>query len=453
MSWIDVGIIGLVVLCGLIGVLRGVQKSLLSLGAFFIAFILAFFLANVIAEALIGMSSTKGFVLGDGNFGGDGFSLANWLYKSMFPVGEDGVIVSNLPGEDTFLYEKFYKPVLDIIGSAKVEVDPTYGLAMYYAFMMFSAMVGVALFIIVRFLLVIVTVIIKSYIGKRKTVMTRLFGFAVGFVHGGLWALVITLIFSCMGGLPVSAFSSIEGEYEHPNAVFCQHINSGAYAIRNSMFLPSADMYGRIVNEVIITESEGPKGDKLSGHRLELFINLNNLNYDNHPWSINEATRLREFDENGAIARTGSEFKLVGFEQAYNAILEYNAAVAAAVDNLELLTDIDETMFGTYNDMIATGNTSVSALMDKLTGELRAYKQDYKTAGREDADDINWTARLKTDYDNILDTINAIKAQFAALGGSVELTLDVSALIPDCVTPVPGGAQEPVESPNEGGDE
>ncbi|MDE6402028.1 MAG: CvpA family protein, partial [Clostridiales bacterium] len=214
MSWVDISIIALVVLLGLFGVLKGFKKSLLSLGAFLIAFLLAFFLANVIAEALLGIEGVKTFVVGNGFDEKADFSLANWIYHSM---GEGNY--------SPFLLENFYKPVLEIIDKANlVGVDAAQGSAIYLAFLMFSAICGVGIFIIARFLLVIVTVIVKSYIGKKKSPLSRLSGFVIGAARGALWAFAITLVFSGFGGLAfVPAFDYVESEYEHKSAVFCQH--------------------------------------------------------------------------------------------------------------------------------------------------------------------------------------------------------------------------------------
>ena len=78
--------------------------------------------------------------------------------------------------------------------------DPVQGRAIYLAFLIFSALCGVGIFFIARFLLMIVTAIIKSYIGKKKTIGSRLLGFVVSFVQGGIIAFALTLVFSCVGG-------------------------------------------------------------------------------------------------------------------------------------------------------------------------------------------------------------------------------------------------------------
>ena len=155
MAWIDIAILAIVVLFGVFGVLRGIKKSALSLGAFLVAFVLAFFLANVIAEAMLGIDAVKGFVLGNGVFGEEGgFSLANLVYQGL---GDNRAGI----GEGSLLAEYYFNPIAEIIAQSSVNVTPEQGMAIYIAFIMFSAICGVAIFIVVRFLLMIVTAIVK----------------------------------------------------------------------------------------------------------------------------------------------------------------------------------------------------------------------------------------------------------------------------------------------------
>jgi uncharacterized membrane protein required for colicin V production len=75
------------------------------------------------------------------------------------------------------------------------------GLALYLAFMTFSTVVGIGIFLVARMLLMIVTMIIKSFIPKRKSAVNRLFGFVVGAARGAVWSLAFTLVFSVVGVL------------------------------------------------------------------------------------------------------------------------------------------------------------------------------------------------------------------------------------------------------------
>ena len=352
MSWIDIAIIALVVLFGLIGVIRGAKKSFLALGAFVVAFLLAFFLANVVAEAFIGIDSIKNFVLGNGAFESE-FSLANWIYRGL---GEN---TAGIP-EDAYLYQHFFAPIDQIIGGSTVTFDPVQGRAIYLAFLIFSALCGVGIFFIARFLLMIVTAIIKSYIGKKKTIGSRLLGFVVSFVQGGIIAFALTLVFSCVGGFAfVPGFDKIENEYEHGNAVFCNQLYGGAYAVRNHLFLPDTEMYGRMIVSVTGKgEIVDPDTEKLSGNRLELFEDINNVNYKNDPWSVDPETQKRKFDGNTADAIVADDYKSVGFDGIIQAILDYNTQAAGIIDDTTKLTDISDSDFATFCNLVITDRKS-----------------------------------------------------------------------------------------------
>ena len=402
MSWIDVAIIALVVLIGLLGVWRGVKKSALSLGAFIIAFLLAFFLANVIAEALLGIDSIKSFVLGNGFEANSQWSLAKWIYG--------GTAGKNLE-EHKYLWENFYKPMTDIIKSANVGVSAEVGLALYGAFMMFSAICGVGIFIVVRLLLIIVTVIVNSYIGKKKSVMSRLFGFVLGAIRGALWVFAFTVVFSCFGGYSfVSGINAIEKEYEN-NAVMCNYFNDGAYGMRNGLLLPDKDTYGRLV-EMVYKKKPGddPNAEKLSGERLSLFINVSNLNYENTPWSI--VDQKRKFDDTSAKKRVSSEFESTGFDNVAQAILNYNQSIADLVDDTSKLNDVTS-QFQSLNFIVAPSNESynMNVLMTELWTKLRKYEQDYNHPA-EDKEVSELNSTLAADYKAVSDTIDAIKAKY-----------------------------------------
>lgn len=422
MSWIDVAIFGLVVLCGLFGLWRGVKKSAVTLGAFIVAFILAFFLANVVAEALLGIDGIKSFVLGDGVGEGSSWSLTSWLYEKM-PESPDLWIV-DAEGEakdPSFLYKNFYEPILKIVGDGGNtlkgvygEGAPAVGAAMYGAFLIFSAICGVGIFIIARFLFVIVVVIINTYIGKKKTVMQRLFGFAVGAVRGAVWALAAMVVFSCFGGYTCfSGIANVQKEFEN-NAVVCQYFYEGAYGMRNTMFLPDADTYGRLVNMVYKRDDNAePSGDTLPLARLELWLNVSNLNYDGNPWGM-DANRKRTFDEQNAIERNASEFASVNFDTVVQAILDYNKNVADKLDDKTYLPELDYAM---YNSFVKTGSNSIDSLITQLWSNLNTYATDYMRYTTEQGLHETLPERnstLKTDYDRVTQTLDTLRAKYVS---------------------------------------
>lgn len=406
MSWIDIAIIGAVVLVGLIGLLKGVKKSALSLGAFVISFLVAFFLANVVAEALLGVDVIKGFVLGNGQEGG--WSLASWIYNGRGGMQMDG---------ESFLFLNFFKPMDDIVNSVTTAAPPEMGFAMYGAYVLFSAIIGVGLFIVARFLLIIPIAIIKSFLGGKGGVLGRLFGFLLGCVRGALWALAIMVVFTSVGGYTfASGINSVQAEFEH-NAVICNRFYSAAYSIRNKLFLPNADTYGRVVELVYKTEPDDTENEKLTGNRLKLYIDISNLGYDGTPWTIDQ-NQCRSFNAEVGAERAGAEFQSVGFDAATNAILEYNKSVAAKIDNIEI-TISDDTL-GTLCGLTNGDGNTLTAKTDALWAALRAYANSYTDPTEDDTDKKNST--LSTNYDNAVAALNELKAMYAPFDEAFGLT-------------------------------
>lgn len=403
MSWIDVAILAVVVLIGLIGVLRGVKKSALTLGAFLISFLLAFFLANVIAEALLGIDGVKDFVLGNGVDGKAHWSLAKWIY--------DGT-AGKLPDSKSFLYKNFYAPMLEVVKSSNATIPVEAGFALYGAFLMFSAICGVGIFFVARFLLMIVTAIIKTYIGKKKSVLGRLFGFVLGAVRGALWMFAFTVVFSCFGGYTfVSGIKGIQNEYEN-NAVVCGYFNQGAYALRNKLLLPDKDAYGRLVEMVYKKEAvEDPNAEKLTGDRLKLYVNISNLNYDNSPYGIDE-NKKRTFDAANAKARVATEFSETGFDTVAKDILDYNTHIASLLDDTTKLTSLGK-KFGTYNTLVAPSDSivTIDGLMNKLWAQMRTYELHYTEPDREKELTV-LNSMLSADYNAISLTLTELKNKF-----------------------------------------
>lgn len=414
MSWVDIVIIALVVLLAGLGVLRGVKKSSVALVAFLVAFVIAFFLSNVVAEAMLNIEGVKKFVLGS-----DGFSLYTWLYNS---------IGSSEPSE--FLVTHFYQPVLDIIGGYAgytPEFTLAQGQALYLAFTVFSAIVGVGLFLVARLLLTIVTVIIKSYIGRKKSGLSRLFGFVVGAVRGVAWAMAITIVFSAVGGFSsVGAFAKVEAEYE--KSVLGKYVNEYSYAIKNKLFLPDADMFARIVDAsglAVVGGDETPPED-ITGARLDIYISLMNFNCVGDKYSKDANDKLT-VNPDVAEFNPAVDFGDSGYAGLLTQIMNYNTAAATGIWNRTLLADdVSATELGGYMSIIQSSDDSIYNTWNNIMTDMRNYEfkiDDSRNITNEDViRSVN--ADLKTLYDSInvkLDSLSSMYASLGALGEFPEL--------------------------------
>lgn len=393
MSWIDIVIIAMVVVGGVIGVFRGVKRSLVSLVAFAVSFGLAFFLAGVVAEALLGVNGIKNFVLGNG-FGADAeTSLANILYAKM--IKGDWFVT------DSYIAKNFYAPIDKIIASASVAVPvenaTEAGRALYMSFLVLSAVSAIGIFAVSRLLLVIVTTIVNSFVDPReerdakgktrkrkRSGLERVLGLFTGMIRGAAWAFTVTFVFSCVGGMVFfDAFKKVEDEYEHKNAVLCGYVNDAAYGMRNSMFLPDSDLYGRLVESVFKPDPDYSDTEPLEPARLEAFIALNNLNYPEgqEAWSISPTKKRVEDESKRDGAYKPADYAEIGFEGTLSAVMLYNSEAAVKLDiidgadNFEDKTVPDHQMLLSF---INDGSNSMQASVRAFVSALEQYKQAYR---------------------------------------------------------------------------
>lgn len=398
MSWADLAIIILVAFFFLVGLLKGTQKTLLSIVTFLIAAAVAFFMANVVAETLLNVNAIKNFVVGDGSF-----SLYTWINKGF-----------NRDGSSSFLILNHFEPIEKVIEQIKIDMTGVNATAMYEAFQVFSVIIGVGLFIVVRLLLSIVTMIIKSFIPKKKSIGNRTLGAFLGIIRGAVWAFAITLVFSGLGGFAFNnALSKVEAEYE--NSVMSKYVLEYAYKTRNAVGNPDKDMFGRIVTVSGLTVKEDDTNtDPKKENRESLAQSIINLNYasgaptvDFTSWTVTDGE---------AIKLTASDYTVSGFNEAILAITEYNTKMFAAIQN-GVLNNSSLTEIVGYKDnadaiyQIMYGGGESGNLVTKLTN----YQTEIAKAATPMEDEeliATYNATLKSYYDSIVSDLNAIKAKY-----------------------------------------
>lgn len=417
MSWVDIVVIALLVLFAGFGVLRGVQKSALSLAAFLVAFIVAFFLAKPVAEGLLNLDGVRSFVIGT-----EGFSLYAWLNSSLGTVTPSA-----------YLEAHFYQPILDIIGEFPgytAAFTVAEGQALYIAFLVFSLIVGVAIYLVARILLSIATMIIKTFIPKRKSALNRLGGFAVGAVRGFILAIIIAFLFSNIGGLTQVPFiNTVQTEYE--SAVIANHVNDWSYAIRNKMYLPNGDMYARLVDQSGMTlsdEDAQPEGYVLVGQELDLYVDFINLNYNQTVVSVVDG-EAKFADGYETKVYNPDDYSHTGFGNILKSIMEYNDAAAQKIKDGGL-AGMETATLKTYLTIVQEKDDSVSDLIVKLIAELSNYELEIVNNSNLTDPALVEKANLSlwARYDRIVGLISSIKESYAALTtfGSLELDANPS---------------------------
>lgn len=405
MSYVDIAVIALLVLFAGFGILTGVKKSALSLGAFLIAFLIAFFLAKPVAEGFLNIDGVRNFVVGT-----NGWSLYTWLsgYSSSFGGGSD------------FVNTNFYQPVVNIISGFQGYNDSftlAQGQALYYAFLIFSAIIGVALYIVARILLCIATMIIKSFIGKRKSVASRLFGFLVGAVRGGLWAVVFTLVFSMIGGFTFIPFiDSAQAEYER--AVIANYVNDAAYTLRNKVYLPNADMFARIVDkaEVIVKEEDKEQeGYVLLGQEADLYVYFLNLNYKSDPYSVVDGEIVLDSEKALDVINV-SHYEHTNFGNVLQAIIDYNAAAAESIKEGGL-ANTSTSQLNTYITIVHQNNRAITDIMTDTINELYNYENYIAENSALTTEDAVTSANreLETKYTNLCALFDELKNMYTGI--------------------------------------
>lgn len=419
MSWADIVILALVALFAVIGVWKGVQKSALSLGAFIVAFLIALFLANVVAEALLNVEAIKKFVIG-----GDGFSLYTWIKSGL-----------NTEGASDFIVKNYFTPISSVIAAYKGDMSSFNPLALYMAFTVFAAIVGVGLFIVARLLLCIVTMIIKSYIPRKKSAGNRAFGALIGIVRGAVWAFTVCIIFSTLGGLTfTSGLDKTENEFE--KSVVGKPVLQFAYDFKNAAVLPDTDMFSRIVTAsgfAVKSEDKDDENSLKKELRNELCSDIMNLNYESGFVSYDPETGSVVTGD-GASVLNGQNYENSGFDEAVRAITEYNVKMVNAVRSGAIdgasIDDINE-----YTDIIGGIYDIMYGNEGNLVTTLKNYEQAVANASTfesAEADVIaEYNSTLGGYYDLIVSALTRLETEYGKLG-DIAAAEDVGAFeLPD----------------------
>lgn len=433
MSYVDIAILALVVLFAVIGVLRGIKKSTLAFGAFLVAFVISFFLAKVVAEALLGIEAIRMFVIGK-----DGFSLYTWLNGSIVISEGNSVMFAGETAPSDFISDNFFAPMIELVGGYALSESFTISnaVALCSAFTVFTAIVGVGLFIVVRVLLCLVTMIIKALIGRKKSWLGRLGGFGVGILRGACWSIALTIVLSTIGGFTFNgAIGKIESEYER--GVISPYVNRISYSIKNKLLLPDLDMFSRIVAKsglVLKDEDVNPEHD-IAGYERDLYIDFMNLNYKDTAYSYDSATGKITFNDQ-AHKREPSDFETSGFDAVVQAIMTYNETAANKIRTdrvlketesstlLEYKTTLSDSSNSIYNQWTQHILTDISNYESKIEQGLAQTSQ----AGKEEANNV-----IKTAYNNLVARFETLKTSYAAFGdvfGALEFEMPEVYVIP-----------------------
>lgn len=189
MSYFDIAIIAIVALGALVGLWKGFFKTFISFFGWTASFLIAFFLTKHVANALLDIGKVRHFVLGTEG----GWSLFQWISGKLPSLEESGGFV-----------EILFSPLIET--SVKAGVDPLLGVPLLLSNGMFSAVVCLALFLIIRMFMLIFTLFANAMTkGKFKGMLNRFLGFLFGAVKGTATVCFIMVFLTFVMGLSFMA--------------------------------------------------------------------------------------------------------------------------------------------------------------------------------------------------------------------------------------------------------
>ena len=183
----DLAFLIVVVVFALIGLWKGFFKTLISFGGSLLSFLAAFFLAKPITRALLDIPAVQNFVVGNG---GSGWSLYSW-FMSWLPAPQDMT--------DGGMFGTLVSPIINLASS--LGSDITESVALMLSNGIFSLVVCLGLFIVIRLLMILATMYANAATqGKLVGALNRFLGFVMGAVKGfGIVIIIMSLMSFFMG--------------------------------------------------------------------------------------------------------------------------------------------------------------------------------------------------------------------------------------------------------------
>ena len=223
MSYIDIGIIVLVALFALIGLWKGVFKTVVAFFGWFISMLIAVLLTKVVSYALLDVKAIGNFVCGS-----SGFSLYNWILSFLPEKGAESGIIATI-------VSPIYAKVAGYAGLGALGAETSrQAVALMLAYGIYSVIVCVGLFVAIRILMMLFTMFVRSLAKDGKpNVVSRLFGFVVGAVRGFAYSALILMIFGYALAIP-QLENNLGAQME--NSVIAKPVYTVVQKMTNKMF-------------------------------------------------------------------------------------------------------------------------------------------------------------------------------------------------------------------------
>lgn len=180
-SIVDIVLLAIILIGAIIGIFKGTFKSLLGLFGWLISAVSAFFLTRVVANSLMGLDSINRFVTNS-----SGLSINAWLLESKTPLVDNNILKPFVSG---------FLETINSVNSSVLSINEALCLMVAYA--IFSIIVFLGLFFFIRIIVMIFERLVKKASkGGSPSPASRFFGFFVGAVRGGVFALVCLVVIS-----------------------------------------------------------------------------------------------------------------------------------------------------------------------------------------------------------------------------------------------------------------
>jgi len=206
MSIVDIAIIVIIGLTALLGLLNGAFKSIVSLLGWVLSFLAAYFLAHMVAVALLDVEFVANLVCGPS---GSLYALLSKYLPESF--AQSGGILETL-------FKPMFKAAEANALVASGAVGQSSAAILLIAFSLFTAMVCLALFAAIRVVMMILGAIVRSF-SKRISMpkgASRLVGFVVGGAKGACYVFIIFVFVAVLTVFPFMGFAldRIYGNHE-----------------------------------------------------------------------------------------------------------------------------------------------------------------------------------------------------------------------------------------------
>ncbi len=183
MNYVDIAIIGIIVLFALIGILKGIGKTFIKFVCFALSLLAAYLLTGIVVKFLLGIDFLGGFIVGERA------SLASLYQKSFNETLASADATTKVGG----ILGSYVNPMIarytEMGGVAEWGMSYARFIAVNMSIHSLNVIVCILLYVLIRLVMILVAALLKKIIireGKHPKAASRLLGFIFGAVRGGI---------------------------------------------------------------------------------------------------------------------------------------------------------------------------------------------------------------------------------------------------------------------------